>query len=78
MKVRRMATLFIPVLTMAGCGAMTERELEQRRYERANHEAEFIDYRARCYARGKRLWISARGKVGRDGVPGPGDHYYCG
>ena len=74
----RSATLFALILFTTGCAGMTERELEQRSYERANYEAEFVDYRARCYADGKRLWISARGKVGRDGVPSPGDHYYCG
>ena len=78
MKARRLATILPVIVILTGCAGLTERELEERNYERANYEAEFIDYRTRCSVRGKRMWISARGTVGRDGIPSPGDHYYCG
>ena len=76
-----MQILVLPVisglsLATLGCSAMTEREVDQRRYERADYEGVFLDYRASWMNRGKRIWISARGTVCRDGIPGRGDRYY--
>ena len=78
MSIRRLGAIILLLLPAPGCASLSEAELERRAYDRANFEAEFIDYRARCMMRGKRIWISARGTVGRDGIPAPGDVYYCG
>ena len=77
MNIRRLASMLILLVPGTGCATLSEAELEHREYERASFEAEFLDYRARCTLEGKRIWISARGKVGRDGIPSRGDVYYC-
>ena len=78
MEIRRLgATLFL-LLPTTGCTTLSDADFERRQYERATFEAEFLDYRARCNQRGKRIWVSAWSKVGRDGVPSRGDVYYCG
>ena len=74
----RWAAVSLLLHTGTGCATLDERDREARDYRRATFEAEFLDYRARCTQSGKRIWISARGKVGRDGIPQPGDRYYCG
>lgn len=78
MTIRKLAAITLVLFPATGCASLSEAELERRQYQRATYKAEFLDYRDRCTLRGKRIWISARGKVGRDGLPAPGDVYYCG
>ena len=78
MTIRQRATLLVLLIPGTGCASLTDAQWEHLEYERASYEAEFLDYRARCTQTGKRIWISARGKVGRDGIPSRGDVYYCG
>lgn len=66
------------LLLIAGCAPLSEAQKEAREYRRVEYEAQFLMYRADCHARGGRVYIMANQKVGRDGVPSPGDRYVCG
>jgi len=78
---RRMTKLPAAALLLAvcltACAPLPERAQEAREYRRADFENQFLDYRQRCHAAGKRIMIMASGKVGRDGVPNRGDYYTC-
>lgn len=52
-------------------------DAEDLRYRQADFELRFVEFRSQCLARGGRILIDARSKVGRDGVPSRGSRYYC-
>ena len=60
-----------------GCTTMTAAQLEAREYRRIDFEARYLDYRTQCLQAGKRIYIDAGGSLGRDGMPRPGDRFYC-
>jgi hypothetical protein len=70
------ALVAMTLLTSA-CATLTDAQLETREYRRIDFEAQFVQYRSQCLSAGKRIIIDARQKIGRDGVPRPGDRYYC-
>lgn len=65
------------VLLASGCATMTADQLEARDNRRANFELQFTEFRRQCLAGGKRVYIDALQKVGRDGLPQVGDRYHC-
>ena len=75
---RRLVVLLASALAAAGgCASLTEAEIEQHNYRHADHRNRFIEERIRCVARGGRIYISASQTLGRDGIPKPGDRYFC-
>ncbi len=60
-----------------GCAPMSEVALEQREFETADFENEFIAYRQRCVAGGGRVFVMANGRVDRRGIPSRGTYYTC-
>lgn len=69
--------LLLGLLLCAGCAGLSEAELEAREYRRVDHAERFRDFRRRCLNAGGFVHIDARHAVDRDGVPKPGDRYYC-
>ncbi len=57
-------------------GALVE-DLSAAQLRRLSWAETFKKDRARCLASGGRIVVMATGKVGRDGVPARGDHYFC-
>lgn len=68
---------FLFAIIAAACAPLDERQLAERDYRRADREAVFHDFRARCRSKGKRIVIYADQRIGRDGVPGPGNVVFC-
>ena len=83
MSIRKTGTMRLPAVaallaaSLTACAPLPERAQEAREYRRADFENQFLDYRRRCHAAGKRIMIMANGKVGHDGVPNRGDYYTC-
>lgn len=76
---RQLVILLAAALTATGgCASLTDAELERRDYRRADFRNRFIEERARCFAHGGRIYVSAGQTLGRDGIPKPGDRYFCG
>jgi len=71
------AILIGTVFLTEGCTTMTEQQLQAREYRNTEFELQFREFRRQCVAGGKRVFIDAIQKVGRDGLPHNGDRYYC-
>ncbi len=71
------ACLVVTALVQTACSPLTDVQREDREYRRAGFELQFRDYRRRCNATGKKVFIIANQSVGRDGIPNIGDRYYC-
>lgn len=71
------AALILLSISGTACTPLPERVLEVRAYADNDYKAVFRDFRLRCRAKGRRVYIVASGKVGRDGTPARGDRYYC-
>ena len=61
----------------AGCSTPSGLDPETRRYERMDYQARFVDFRSACLAQGGLVYIDARKRPLRPGMPEPGDRYYC-
>lgn len=75
-------TVFIAALGVccgigAGCSTTSALDQESRRYERADYQARFVDFRSACLKQGGLVYIDARKRPLRPGMPEPGDRYYC-
>ena len=75
-------TLYVAVLSTcsaigAGCSTTSGLDPETRRYERMDYQARFVDFRSACLAQGGLVYIDARKRPLRPGMPEPGDRYYC-
>lgn len=67
------------LLTMtSACAPLSEAERDEREYRQVDFVEQFLVFRADCAARGKRILIDAMSRVSRDGIPSPGDRYFCG
>jgi len=66
----------VVLFACAGC-TMTARQIDAREYRRTDFKEQFRAERRHCVARGGRIYINASRKVGRDGIPGRGDYYFC-
>ena len=60
------------------CAPLSETERDEREYRQVDFVEEFLVFRADCWARGKRILVNAMSRVSRDGIPSPGDRYFCG
>lgn len=61
-----------PIAGAALVDSYTDRELT-----RNGHVAKFKAFRSQCRSEGGRVVIMSFGGVGRDGIPGRLDRYYC-
>ena len=61
----------------AGCSTTSGLDPETRRYERMDYQARFVDFRSACLEQGGHVFIDARRRPLRPGMPEPGDRYYC-
>jgi hypothetical protein len=74
----RLAILLAALLSTAGgCTTLTEAQIEEHDYRRSDFRNRFVEDRSRCFARGGRIYIAAGQTLGRDGIPNPGDRYFC-
>ena len=74
----RPAILLAAALSMtSGCAGLSEADLEYRDYQRAEFKNRFLDERSRCQQRGGRIYVDAKQTLRRDGIPNPGDRYFC-
>lgn len=71
------AALVISSGTGAGCSTTSGLDPETRRYERMDYQARFVDFRSACLEQGGLVFIDARKRPLRPGMPEPGDRYYC-
>ena len=62
---------------IAGCSTTSSLDQESRRYERMDYQARFRDFRSACLKQGGLVFIDARKRPLRPGMPEPGDRYYC-
>jgi hypothetical protein len=67
------------LLTMtSACAPLSEAERDEREYRQVDFVEQFLVFREDCTGRGKRILIDAMSRVSRDGIPSPGDRYFCG
>ena len=71
------ALLIAGSLTVGACSTTQTPEQEARRYDRMDYQARFRDFRSRCLAADGTIFIDARKRPLRPGMPEPGDRYYC-
>ncbi|MEO1246198.1 MAG: hypothetical protein AAFX56_11000 [Pseudomonadota bacterium] len=64
-------------LVVSGCSTTRTAEQEERHYARMDYQARFVDFRTRCLALDGTVFIEARKRPLRPGMPEPGDSYYC-
>lgn len=74
--------VFVAVLSVgcaigAGCSTSQTLDQESRRYERMDYQARFVNFRSACLKQGGLVYIDARKRPLRPGIPEPGDRYYC-
>jgi len=69
--------LIAGVFTVSACSTTLTPEQEARRYDRMDYQAQFRDFRTRCLAADGTIFIDARKRPLRPGMPEPGDRYYC-
>ena len=69
--------LIAGVFAAGACSTTLTPEQEARRYERIDYQARFRDFRTRCLANHGLVFIIARKRPLRHGLPEPGDSYYC-
>ncbi len=63
--------------SVTGCTTLTNAQIEDRIYERADYRAQFLDFRATCWKQDKRIFIDARDTPPKLGIPHYKDRYYC-
>ncbi len=66
----------LALLLLSGCVVERERLLESRGHQ-AVVEHDFVRDRQRCQARGGLMVVSASRTLKADGIPQPGDSYFC-
>jgi len=69
--------LIAGALVAGACSTTLTPEQEARRYDRMDYQARFRDFRTRCLAADGTVFIDARKRPLRPGMPEPGDRYYC-
>ncbi|MDZ7645481.1 MAG: hypothetical protein U5K76_15455 [Woeseiaceae bacterium] len=74
-----MRTLIVPgiVALVSACTPLTERERQDREYERGEFRAQYLEFKAACEAQGGTVVIRSRRRIGPDRIPNPGDYYRC-
>ena len=67
----------LAILIASGCTQLTQSQLEDRRYPRAEYRAHFLEFRTACWQQDKRIFIDARHTPPKLGIPHRGDRYFC-
>ena len=75
--VQSVVYLIATTLVLAACSPLTASQREDREYRRANFALQFREFRSRCNASGKKVFVVASQTVDRDGIPNIGDRYFC-
>lgn len=75
---RQLAITLLATALMAipGC-TLTPEQRDDREYRREYFEAQFIDFRQRCWANGGRILIDAKQSLRKGDIPRRGDRYFC-
>ncbi len=71
------ALVFLPAVLFTACAPLTEEQREARDYRRLDFEARYLEFRARCRARGGTIYVEAGRRIGRSSVPRRNDRYRC-
>jgi hypothetical protein len=61
----------------AGCTTLDQGRFDASDYRRVEFEEKFRSYKARCLAGGGQIFIDAKQRLPRSGIPRPGDYYSC-
>lgn len=69
--------LTLTSLLAAGCGSMPPEQYDDKRLEAELYRADFLEFRHECWKQNKRVFIEARHRHPRNGIPEQGDRYYC-
>ena len=73
MKVLLAATALLTV----ACTPITEREREQREYQRVDFQARYLDFRSRCQAKGGIVLLTSSSRMRGNDLPERNDKYRC-
>ncbi|MEM7281098.1 MAG: hypothetical protein AAF438_05680 [Pseudomonadota bacterium] len=65
------------VVALGGCATLTEQQKDERALKRFEFTEKFKAERKRCRARGGKIYVQAYASIGSDGIPRPGDRYFC-
>lgn len=77
MKIRNCVAVALLALATTGCTTLSESQLDAREYRQVDFQEQFKAYRMQCLAAGKRVYIDAQQRIARNGLPRPGDRYFC-
>ncbi len=69
--------ILLLTLSATGCATLTNSQIEDRIYIRAEYQSQFLDFRAACWKQNRRIFIDARNIPPTLGIPHYGDRYYC-
>lgn len=73
-----LATAFLLVFSLPGCGGMSESEQDAVEYADAEFRQKFIEDRERCQSSGRTIIINGDGaRLDRNGIPKARVNYYC-
>lgn len=74
----RTATIVTTIcLLFAGCSSLPPEEYDDRRFEAEMYKADFLAFRRECWKQDRVVFIDAKHRHPRNGIPRLGDRYYC-
>lgn len=69
--------LAVTALLTVACTPITEREREQREYQRLDFQAKYLDFSNRCQRKGGIVLVKTTSRIRGSGLPEPHDSYRC-
>jgi len=69
--------LAMTALLSVACAPMTERERENREYQRVDYQAKYIDFRSRCQSKGGIILLTSTSRMRGSDLPARNDKYRC-
>jgi len=74
-----LATRCLPcaLLFLTACAPLTQRQLDERAYHRAEYQARYLEYKTHCEASGGKVIVHANRSMRDEDEVGPGDYYHC-